>query len=154
MNEVEQQILDLLPENGTRLSGSQVKTSLGIMDHEYKDAKQTLKDQGLVVLGRGRGGTIALAEPGSSETDSEQKIQRIGERASAALWEEVERRIETYNCRCELQPNMSYEQLIELESGCTGSVARRKRGIDMPGWVCPVLDYYRVKMYKFRKSQD
>lgn len=154
MNEVEQQILDLLPNNGTRLSGSQIKATLGIMDHEYKDAKQVLKDQGLVILGRGRSGTIALAEPGSAESDSQQKIVSIGERASAALWKEVERRIEMFGCKCELEPNMTFEQLMELEAGCTGTIARRKRGIDAPGWVCSVLDYYRVKMHKFKDKQE
>lgn len=159
MNEIAEQIFELLPNNGTTLSGSQIKATLMLRDTEYKAAKQELKDSGLVILGRGRSGTMALAQPGTG-SDSPINVLPIGERASEALWAEVEKRVKNYGCKCGLVPNMQYEELIELEEGCTGSrqVAERNGTILTPGigfgYVCPTLDYYRQKMSKFKKEES
>lgn len=159
MNEIAKQILELLPNDGSTLSGSQIKATLALRDLEYKAAKQELKDEGIIILGRGRSGTMALAVPGTG-SDKETKILSIGARQLETLWKEVERRIEEYGCECDLQPNMSYEELLELEAGCTGTEAKAKKlgfpivAGNMPGWICATLDYYRHQMYKFREKNE
>lgn len=160
MNEVSQQILDLLPKNGLKLSGSQIKATLELEDEEYKAAKTELKEAGLVVLGRGRSGTIAVAEIDPDAPDVMPDIAKMGQNASAALWEGVLSRKEFHKCHCDLRPNMTYEELLELEEGCKGSRQTAERleinytAGSMKGWVCEVLDFYRHNMYKYREKKD
>jgi hypothetical protein len=160
VNEAAESIFDLLPKNGLKLSGSQIKATLGLEDEEYKVAKAELKEAGLVVLGRGRSGTISVAEIDPDAPDAMPEIAKIGKNASAALWENVLERKEFHNCYCELSPNMTYEELVELEEGCKGSRQRAKRlGIELRagrnnGWVCEVLDFYRHSMFKYRDKRE
>lgn len=149
LSNTSQDILNLLPNNGTTLSGTQIKSTLALRDLEYQEAKHQLKECGLVVLGRGRGGTMALATPGTG-SDTETKIVSVSQNALDNVWREVERRIEEYHCKCDIGPGMSYDELIALEEGCTGS---RQKGFS-PGWVCDVLDYYRRQIYKLTKPRN
>lgn len=55
------------------------------------------------------------------------------------LWETVYRRKESEGCRCPIRRDMTYRELVDLESGCRGTKAGG------PGWVCEVLDFYRTK---------
>ena len=162
MIEAAERIFELLPKNGLRLSGSQVKATLDLSDEEYKEAKAELKANGLVILGRGRSGTIAVTEIDPDAPDSLPEIAKMGSSASAKLWEEVNNKIKHHNCKCGLVPGMTYEELIELGAGCTGVLARIKRfGLsgsknvgNIGGWVCPALSHYQTNMYKYREQNE
>src|SRR4051812_13589348 len=53
-----QRVYDTLPETGA-ISGGQLKGRLSLDDDEFKQAKRELRAAGLVILGRGRGGSVA-----------------------------------------------------------------------------------------------
>ena len=54
-------VFDALPIDGSKLSGGKVKDRTRLNTTEFTDAKAELKKAGLVVLGRGRGGSLARA---------------------------------------------------------------------------------------------
>ena len=58
----EQQLLDLLAQHGS-LGNGKAREHLGWDEESYNLAKEGLYAQGLVAFGRGRGGSIRLAEP-------------------------------------------------------------------------------------------
>jgi hypothetical protein len=53
-----QQVLDALPQTGA-ISGGHLRARISIDEDEFKQAKKELRNAGLVILGRGRGGSIA-----------------------------------------------------------------------------------------------
>lgn len=53
------QLYDCLPEDGTAISGGNLKWETEFDTKTYKAAKAELKEAGLVTLGRGRGGSVA-----------------------------------------------------------------------------------------------
>lgn len=55
-------VFNLLPADGRRLSGIKVKDSLTLGSIEFKKAKRELKAEGLIELGKGRGGTLGRVE--------------------------------------------------------------------------------------------
>lgn len=56
------ELFDELPEDGTAISGGNLKFALEISDSEFRQAKAELKEAGLVRFGRGRGGSVARLE--------------------------------------------------------------------------------------------
>lgn len=59
MDDNAQKILDVLPEDGSKISGGQVLDKVDLSKSEFKKGKEWLRDNGMVELGRGRGGTIS-----------------------------------------------------------------------------------------------
>jgi hypothetical protein len=57
--------------------------------------------------------------------------------ADSERWRKVKESAKRTGCKCELRRGMSYRELVDLGSGCTGSDRFRA------GWVCPTLDLYR-----------
>ncbi len=59
-------ILEILPDDGSKVSGGHIRQTLGLSKPDFMAAKQELKGAGMVTLGRGRGGSLSLiigAEP-------------------------------------------------------------------------------------------
>lgn len=56
--------------------------------------------------------------------------------AQNRIWAEVQRKQEASwpVCTCELRRGMTWDDLLELEEGCTHRLHR---------YICPVLDFYR-----------
>ena len=66
MDEYAEKVLACLPEDGTSISGGQILDQFNISKSEYNKGKKWLRDNGMVKVGRGRGGTISRivgAEP-------------------------------------------------------------------------------------------
>lgn len=87
---------------------------------------------------------MTTADPQTEEREARtllrraEKARRVRQsKVDSERWAKV-REYRGTNCRCELRPGMSYYELVELGAGCTGSDA-----VGRPGWVCPVLDFYR-----------
>jgi hypothetical protein len=59
MDENAQKLLDVLPPDGEKMSGGNAKEACGLKLSDFKAAKAYLRDNGLVTLGRGRGGSLA-----------------------------------------------------------------------------------------------
>jgi hypothetical protein len=59
MDENALKLLDVLPEDGSKMGGAEVKKLCGLKLSDFKAAKTYLRDNGLVTLGRGRGGSVA-----------------------------------------------------------------------------------------------
>lgn len=80
MNEYAEKIYNHLKNVG-KVSGGNVKAALDLSDTEYKKGKNELKENGLVELGRGRGGTIQLIEgaeiPEEPKKPSKSDIMKI-----------------------------------------------------------------------------
>lgn len=55
-------VFDLLPQDGSKISGIKVKDKLTLSALDYQKAKDELRAEGLVELGKGRGGTIGRVE--------------------------------------------------------------------------------------------
>lgn len=64
MDAVATTLLEGLPKDGSKVSGGTIRDRLNLSTIEYGQAKKQLKEEGLVELGRGRGGTIRLTEKG------------------------------------------------------------------------------------------
>lgn len=64
------------------------------------------------------------------------------------IWPKVAERKRLEGCRCPIKPNMDYDALIALESGCRGTKAGG------PGWVCEVLDFYRSHVKRVRDAAE
>lgn len=87
------------------------------------------------------------------------------QKIATMIWDEVEPLITKKRCRCGLRKGMTHEDLFKLQGGCTdphdykhiilkksfpkfrSKKARKAYNIqslnENPGFVCPVLDYYR-----------
>lgn len=66
MDENAEKVLACLPEDGSSISGGQVLDQFDISKSEFKKGKKWLRENGMVTVGRGRGGTISRvvgAEP-------------------------------------------------------------------------------------------
>lgn len=61
MDEVAEKVLDHIKSVG-KTSGGKIQAELDLSEGAYKRAKDELKGAGLVILGRGRGGTIQAIE--------------------------------------------------------------------------------------------
>ncbi len=58
------EIIEALPADGSTLGNGRLREQLGHRPNVYRDAAVRLKDLGLVMAGRGRGGTLALSDRG------------------------------------------------------------------------------------------
>ena len=61
MNEMEKQLHAQLPADGSPKGNGALRVALGWSEAEYETAKEDLLEQGIVVKGRGRGGSLQLA---------------------------------------------------------------------------------------------
>ncbi len=59
MTEDALKILELLPEDGSKITGGEILEQIEIGPQSFKNAKRELADLGLVILGRGRGGSVS-----------------------------------------------------------------------------------------------
>ncbi len=73
MNDIAEKIFEYLPEDGSKVSGGQIKKDLEISAKDFKAAKSFLKGKGVVEVGRGRGGTISRI---ASEIPEEKKLSK------------------------------------------------------------------------------
>jgi hypothetical protein len=88
MNENAQKLFDYLKTSG-KVSGGTAKAELDFKDSEYRKAKEELNNAGVVILGRGRGGTIELVD-GAQPPKEPKKLSRA--EIMAAAREEKESR--------------------------------------------------------------
>lgn len=87
------------------------------------------------------------------------------QKIATMTWDVIEPMIVKKGCRCGLRKGMTHEELVELQGGCTdphdyrhiilkkplpkfrSKKARKAYNVqalnENPGYVCPVLDYYR-----------
>jgi hypothetical protein len=59
-------ILAALPDDGSRVTNSRLRSVLSINPDRYAAATSALKADGLVIAGRGRGGSLAITDVGRS----------------------------------------------------------------------------------------
>jgi hypothetical protein len=82
-------VLDILPADGSTLSGGKIKDRLRINTTEFTDAKSELKEAGLVILGRGRGGSLARVEgvevPEAPQKKTKEESLEIAREEKAAI---------------------------------------------------------------------
>ena len=76
-----QALVDLLTEHGS-LGNGKAREMLGWDEETYTLAKEGLYAQGLVAFGRGRGGSIRLAEPGGIQALGSQATRPLSQQAS------------------------------------------------------------------------
>lgn len=74
MNENAIKLFDALPEDGSKLSGSKLRELTGLSKGEYDAAKKELKDEKVIVLGGGRGGTVGRVE--GAKIERPKKVSR------------------------------------------------------------------------------
>lgn len=60
MRDISKQILDYLPDDGSKVSGGMVRDALELSKTDFTAAKQELRAAGMIETGRGRGGTLRL----------------------------------------------------------------------------------------------
>ena len=60
-------VFEALPADGSKISGGKLKDITGLNTTQVQDAKAELKEAGLIVLGRGRGGTLSRVEGATVE---------------------------------------------------------------------------------------
>lgn len=62
MTDNSQKVFNVLPTDGSKMSGGKIKERLSLSSVDFDAAKKELKEAGLVTLGRGRGGTMSRVE--------------------------------------------------------------------------------------------
>lgn len=62
LSDLAQRVYDALPEDGSKLGGITIQNDLGITKTEYGAARDELKQEGLCVSGKGRGGSLGRVE--------------------------------------------------------------------------------------------
>lgn len=84
MNSIKQSVLDAIPNEGDKLSGGEVKKRFGLIDEDWKSIKAELSQQGLVILGRGRGGSVTrsgqtkpLPVPEKPKRDDSKRLEAL-----------------------------------------------------------------------------
>jgi hypothetical protein len=60
--------LAALPEDGTFITNREVRENIGLTDDRYWKVRRELLDDGLIVIGRGYGGRVALKQPANKHT--------------------------------------------------------------------------------------
>lgn len=70
-------ILDALPKSGSSLGGARLRALTGLDNEGYRAALEALRTDGAVVVGRGQGGSIRLAQP---ETAPQRSVGRLPSR--------------------------------------------------------------------------
>jgi hypothetical protein len=68
-------IFELLPDDGTALTGAQILDQIEIGPESFKKAKYELKEAGCVTLGRGRGGSVTRI-PGATLPEAAPKLSK------------------------------------------------------------------------------
>jgi hypothetical protein len=88
LSENARRVFDVLPLDGSTLSGGKIKDRIAINTFEFADAKKELKEAGLVVLGRGRGGSLGRVEgveaPEVAQKKSKEESLEIAREEKAA----------------------------------------------------------------------
>jgi hypothetical protein len=72
LNENARKLFNAIPVDG-KLTGKQAKIKTGLSDVHFTNAKQDLKKNGLIVLGKGRGGTMIRVE--GAELPPEEEVK-------------------------------------------------------------------------------
>lgn len=57
LSKTEQRLIDLLPLDGTPRTNADLQTQLAVSEEEYWFARDRLREKGLVIRRRGRGGS-------------------------------------------------------------------------------------------------
>jgi hypothetical protein len=88
-----EQVLALIPNEGDKLSGIEIKKRLELSGSEYRKAKAELHEEHLIALGKGRGGTIIRTAQEQAKGPSKAEIMagaRAVKKAKAAEKNETE----------------------------------------------------------------
>ena len=72
LNDNARKLFNAIPAEG-KLTGKQAKIKTGLSDIHFTNAKQDLKNEGLIVLGKGRGGTMIRVEGAELPPEKEKK---------------------------------------------------------------------------------
>ncbi len=70
------QIYKFLPEDGSSVSGGDIRAEFELSKVEWDEVKQELKNQNKVILGRGRGGTVKKNLDLDSHTKAPKKLSK------------------------------------------------------------------------------
>lgn len=62
LSKLAKRLFEYLPEDGSTVGGITIRKDLDLSTPEYQAAKDELRDSGLVIFGRGRGGSVARVE--------------------------------------------------------------------------------------------
>lgn len=60
MNQYAKEIFEALPKDGSKITGGDLRAKISLSRSQYDEGKAWLKEHGLITLGRGRGGSVAL----------------------------------------------------------------------------------------------
>lgn len=93
-----QRVYDHLPEDGEKLGGIAIQRELGLSKLDYQRARDELKTEGLVISGKGRGGTLARIEGKAPEAKKSRaealELAREEKQAKSRAKKELDRQID------------------------------------------------------------
>src|SRR5688572_7094827 len=98
MNEASLELLEALPEDGSKITGGDLREKIDLKRSDFDAAKKELKELGLITLGRGRGGSVSRvvgAEiPEAPKKLSKAEVAEIARQAREEKTRAHKRRIE------------------------------------------------------------